>query len=284
MNFSPEIVVFDCKGDELVGVLTRPEHPRSKGVLVVVGGPQYRIGSHRQFLLMARHLAAMGYPVFRFDYRGMGDSDGAQRDFENVDADLAAAIETFRKACPGIEEIVIWGLCDAASASLFFTQKHEGVAGLILLNPWVRTEQGLARSYVTHYYSRRLFEKSFWTKLLAGDVQIGKSLSSFMQRLAQIIGPGTKTAHSNQPEKQASLPARMLEAFSGFPGPTLLILSGNDLTASEFMDQARDPAWKSALDRPQVNQLKIPGSDHTFSRREWRNQVSKACTSWLESW
>jgi len=52
------------------------------GVLIVVGGPQYRVGSHRQFLLLSRRLAAEGHPVMRFDYRGMGDASGAMRGFE----------------------------------------------------------------------------------------------------------------------------------------------------------------------------------------------------------
>ena len=48
----------------------------------MVGGPQYRVGSHRQFTLMARAFAAAGYPVLRFDYRGIGDSEGESRGFE----------------------------------------------------------------------------------------------------------------------------------------------------------------------------------------------------------
>ena len=70
-------VVFSCGGDQLVGMV----HPAAArlGVVIVVGGPQYRVGSHRQFVLMARDLAREGYPVLRFDYRGMGDSDGAVR-------------------------------------------------------------------------------------------------------------------------------------------------------------------------------------------------------------
>jgi len=46
------------------------------GVLIVVGGPQYRVGSHRQFVMLARFLADHGVPCMRFDYRGMGDVSG----------------------------------------------------------------------------------------------------------------------------------------------------------------------------------------------------------------
>src|SRR5262245_60307703 len=66
-------VVFGCEGEELLGVLHEPASdgatgtPASTGVIIVVGGPQYRVGSHRQFVLMARELARRGHAVLRFD-------------------------------------------------------------------------------------------------------------------------------------------------------------------------------------------------------------------------
>jgi len=71
-----EALVFDCGGSSLIGVLSGAALAAERGVLIVVGGPQYRAGSHRQFTLLARHLAERGVPTLRFDYRGMGDSDG----------------------------------------------------------------------------------------------------------------------------------------------------------------------------------------------------------------
>lgn len=53
---------FDCQGERLVGILAEPVtgEPAEVGVVIVVGGPQYRAGSHRQFTLLARHFAAHG--------------------------------------------------------------------------------------------------------------------------------------------------------------------------------------------------------------------------------
>ena len=55
-------IVFGCAGEELVGVVHPVASPVARGVLVVVGGPQYRVGSHRQFVLLARRLAAAYQP------------------------------------------------------------------------------------------------------------------------------------------------------------------------------------------------------------------------------
>src|SRR4051812_2979776 len=90
-------VAFDCQGERLYGVISLPSsasnQPVTRGVLIVVGGPQYRAGSHRQFTLLARSLAARGIAAMRFDYRGMGDSEGAMRDFESVQDDVRAALD-----------------------------------------------------------------------------------------------------------------------------------------------------------------------------------------------
>jgi len=53
---------FSCQGSELVGIAHLPAVEADRGVLIVVGGPQYRAGSHRQFLLLARELAREGVP------------------------------------------------------------------------------------------------------------------------------------------------------------------------------------------------------------------------------
>ena len=86
MSRNEQALVLGCEGSSMIGVLSGAGLPAGRGVLIVVGGPQYRVGSHRQFILLARHLADRGVPTLRFDYRGMGDSrHGSLRGF---DADL----------------------------------------------------------------------------------------------------------------------------------------------------------------------------------------------------
>ena len=87
---------------------------------MIVGGPQYRAGSHRQFVRVSRALARAGYAVLRMDYRGMGDSEGDQRDFLGVEADIKAGIDALFDQVPSMQRAALWGLCDAASASLLY--------------------------------------------------------------------------------------------------------------------------------------------------------------------
>ena len=304
MNGTETALQFSCHGSMLVGILglpAQPAQPAARGVLIVVGGPQYRAGSHRQFTLLARGLAAAGVPVMRFDYRGMGDSEGEARRFDEVDDDLRAAIDTFFRATPALESVVIWGLCDGACAALFYAHTDPRVSGLVLLNPWVRTETGAARTQLKHYYTRRLVEREFWLKIVRGRFDYAAAARSLAATIAQLTRPraqqnaaadgtgnaGDATAISAVVPfpPQPSLPEKMRIDFSRFGGKVLLITSGRDLTAREFLDTvAASDNWRNMLRSSRVERQDLAAADHTFSRREWRDQVAAWTRAWLASW
>lgn len=275
-------VVFACEGERLVGVIAGPAGGSAGtgiGVVVVVGGPQYRAGSHRQFVLLARALAGRGHHCLRFDCRGMGDGTGPARSFEQIGADIHAAIAALRAHCPAVGKVVLWGLCDGASACLLYLQAYGNLAradALCLFNPWVRSDESLAKTQVKHYYARRLMQRDFWHKLLRGGTGL-TALREFLGKLGTMLrrGPGRSP-------NEGAYQDRMAAAWRGFPGRILLVLSGEDYTAREFMDHARScPAWAGLLDRPGVEQHDLPGVDHTFSTASWRSQVEDLTAQWL---
>jgi len=277
MNGERRAVYFSCRDCWLVGIVDVPAAPKPRGVLVVTGGPQYRVGSHRHFVLMAQELAASGIPVMRFDYRGMGDSEGELRNFEQLDDDLDAAIAEFFKLLPAMKELVLWGLCDGATAAACHAVRDPRVAGLVMLNPWVRTEQGHARATLRHYYAQRLMERGLWRKLASGTLHIGRTLNSVIELAA---------AARQRPAADApSLPQRLHRALSGFQGRILIVLSGADLGAREFSAlPAQHPHWRKLLDAPRVQLRQVAHANHTFSSKLWRAEVSAACLDWIASW
>ena len=131
-------------------------------MIVVVGGPQYRVGSHRQFVLLGRALASQGIAVLRFDLTGMGDSVGQAAGFEHCGKDVRDATSFLLESVAGLDRVCLWGLCDGASASLLYGRHDPRVGRMVLLNPWVRTEAGLAQAYLDTYYTRRLRSRAFW--------------------------------------------------------------------------------------------------------------------------
>ena len=271
-------LVFDCEGDCLVGMLHLPAEAPQLGLVLVVGGPQYRVGSHRQFLLLARHLAKGGVAVLRFDCRGMGDSTGDFPGFEAIGADIAAAAAALRQEVPSLTRMALWGLCDAASAICLHAHEIPRIDGVALLNPWVRSDSGEARTYIRHYYRQRLFDAGFWSKLLAGDFRFRPALASFWGMLRRASGKGAAASG----ESGDDLAERMARGLEGFPGPVLLVTSGRDLTAREFEDAAvRSRRWRRILAGKSVARHGLAESDHTFSRRLWRDQVAEWTAVWL---
>lgn len=282
MNFTEQAITFSCAGDQLLGIVAVPDQSCKTGVLIAVGGPQYRAGSHRQFLLLSRALATAGYPVMRFDYSGMGDSTGQLKNFEATHDNISAAIGAFQQKCLNVSNVVLWGLCDAASANLlYWDATHDSrIAGIVLLNPWVRSEATLARTHIKHYYGQRLLQVEFWRKVLTGKLGVGRALGGF---ITSFVHARQATGSTNS-DVALSFQKRMIRALMEFRGQILLILSGDDFTAKEFLEAIRnDPVGVTALEGSSLRRVDVAGADHTFSSAEWRQAVEVATIGWIET-
>ncbi len=278
ITVAQQAISFDCQGAVLVGILHRPDHSAAIGVVAVTGGPQYRAGSHRHYVHLARMLASAGFPALRFDHRGCGDSEGESAGFEGIAEDIRAAIDAMQRAVPNLRSVVLFGLCDAAAACLLYCATDTRVVGLMLANPWVRTEQGAARSFVRHYYWRRLMQGSFWRKLVAGKVGVVNSAMSLLRNVARASAPSVDSSVAYRHFVDG-----MLAGLLAFSGRVLVLLSERDLTAREFQDlSVRDAGWRKAIARSTVKVAQFAGADHTFSSASATNAVAASCSQWLQ--
>jgi exosortase A-associated hydrolase 1 len=252
------------------------------GVLLIVGGPQYRVGSHRQFVKLSRYLAAQGVPSMRLDTAGMGDSSGGKAAFYQQTADIELAIDAFFKQCPQLTQVVLWGLCDAASAILIKLNRPDPrVSGVVLLNPWVRQQQSHAKTMLKHYYLKRLLSRQFWHKLFGGGLALQRSLSSFWQTL-RASKTRADSATGQLTVTEQNYVAAMLSGWQQFNGKVLLISSGNDLTAQEFLQLCADnPAWGKCLQA--AGHYHIGDASHTFSTALWREQVEQQSYNFVQT-
>lgn len=268
----------------LVGVLHKPTSSPAQGVIIVVGGPQYRVGSHRQFVHLARHLAARGIAVLRFDCCGMGDSDGEFPGFERIEPDIASAVDAMVHHLPSVAEIALWGLCDATLAISTYAHRDPRVVGVALANPWVRTEASQARTQLKHYYVRRLKEPDFFRKILRGEFH---PFSSALELLGNVRRAGHLWPRRRALDASTSispLAERMAEGLTHFTGKLLFIVSGQDLTAREFEDACGDSdLWRKILAGERVTYQRLESADHTFSQRAWCDEVARRTEAWVRS-
>ncbi len=250
----------------------------STGLLLVVGGPQYRVGSHRQFVKLCRALAGAGIPALRFDVSGMGDSGGSSHSFYQQHQDIQLAINAFFAQQPQLKSVVLWGLCDGASSILLSLRQYQDprIAGLVLLNPWVRQQQSYAKTMLKHYYWQRFTDKTLWLKILRGEFALVASLKDLLSNVKKSAAASTASPQAALSNEQNYVD-HMQQSWAAFAGKVCVITSGNDLTAQEFLDLcAARPEWQQLL--AQADHLHLDAANHTFSCQQWRSQVeAKTC-------
>jgi len=243
------LLSFECEGAELGASLDPAD--RTTGLLFVTGGTQTRIGSHRMYERLAGALAQEGWPCFRYDRRGVGDSGGNDPDFRDSGPDLAAAAAAFRREQPGLTRLLGFGLCDGAS-TLALHGKAAGLDGYILVNPWfVEAEAGEPpAAAIKSRYKEQLLSVEGWKRLLSGSISYRKVLKGLGRILAS---------------KPSTLSGEIAASLGKARVPAQLILASRDATAIAAQAEWSSPAFKS-LRQANPEPLTIDSDAHTFSR------------------
>lgn len=246
---------FACEGATLAATLD--EASGTTGLLIVSGGNEVRSGAWAGQALLAAEVATAGYPVFRFDRRGVGDSDGPNGGFRTSGPDIAAALAAFREASPNLTRIVAFGNCDAASALMLGSST--GCDALILSNPWTiegdGSDDAAPPQVVRAHYRQRLSDPRALLRLLTGKVSPGKLIASLRDALRPAPPP-------------SSLAQEMAVGLGQFGGPVTILLAERDRTAQAFL-----ATW----DKHDTRLRTCPGASHSYVEtpaRDWlREQV-----------
>lgn len=252
-------ITFTCEGEVLVGTLD-PAAGRT-GLLIVSGGNELRSGPWSSQAQIAQKTALAGFPVFRFDRRGVGDSAGENLGFTASAPDIAAAVAAFRAHVPTLKHIVAFGNCDGASALMLTS--GAGIDALVLANPWTFEPEPepaaeadpagpaptpMPPSVLRQHYLKRLTDPRALWRLLTGKVAVGKMAAS----LAEAAKPDAPPS---------SLAQQMADGLAGFNGGATILLAENDRTAQAFLAN-----WEKADARLR----KCPDASHSFSEPQAR--------------
>ena len=216
-------IAFDCEGARLIGTLD--EGSESTALLIVTGGNEVRAGAWNGQAQFAARIAGAGFPVFRFDRRGVGDSDGVNTGFTDSAADIAAAIAALHASAPQVTRVIGMGNCDGATALVL--AKGAGCDGLVLSNPWtIEGDEGdgpaaAPPAAVRAHYLRRLRDPRAILRFLRGGVKIGQLFGSLKSALRPAPPP-------------SSLAQTFAAELKAFGGPVTILLAGRDRTAQVF--------------------------------------------------
>lgn len=249
------MIGFDCDGARLAATLDVGSN--NNGLLIVSGGNEIRSGAHAGQAAMAAHFAALGHPVFRYDRRGIGDSEGDNRGFESSGADIAAAVSTFRHEAPAMQRMVAFGNCDAATALALC---HEGVAidAVILANPWV-IESSSAEDASTPPTSATVRAR-YWNRLKNPRSLI--DLFTGKISLRKLAGGLIKATQSDKP---TGLAESLAQAIANSSLPSTILIADRDTTAMAFMSAWNSNAFADARTRQAVALHSYPTASHSFA-------------------
>lgn len=256
-----KIVEFDCSDEQLYGSLDTGN--RDTGLLIVSGGNEVRAGAHRGMALLAARLAADGFPVFRFDRRGVGDSSGPNLGFNGSRPDFEAAVRTFRQLAPRVRQLVAFGNCDAATALLLFGGAADR---LVIANPWLRLgntgDNMPPPDAIRAHYADRLRDPASWVRALSGGIDLGKLISG----LGRAANPG---AH-----RDIHLEHAMFKTLRARPS-TRILVAARDMTGMAFLAAARRHRFDSGI-------TLVDTDSHSFARPGDDEQLYQALREALD--
>ena len=245
---------FGCGSLKLAGSLDTA--PGNTGLLLVSGGNEVRSGAFSGQARLAAKISAKGFPVFRYDRRGIGASEGENRGFRSTAGDIRAALEAFHGMVPQMDRVFAFGNCDAASALML--NSGEGLEGLILSNPWTIEDYQADTSDVPQHtpdairsrYAEKLKNPSEILRLLKGGVDLGK------------LARGLISSFRSDPEP-STLAQEMMVGLEGYEGHVSILLATADRTAQLF-----EASW----DKNDPRIARCDGAGHAYvedDQQDW---------------
>ena len=278
VRFGPE--------QSLVGILTAAKGAATDRphAVIVNAGIIHRVGPNRLYVDLARAVAALGFPVLRFDLAGLGDSGvprgGSESLAEAAMLDVRAAFDHLA-ATRNATRFLVFGLCSGANYAALTALREEQVDGLLLIDPSVTRTR---RSTMVHVV-RRLRNLSTLRALLTlrhpvFQRNIG-SLSSAAVSVAQAAeGQSGQQSTIDAPDMSAGTARRAMETLVDRGVSLMLVFTGGVNHVYNYRDQLFD--LLPGLDfRQQLRLLYMPDTDHTVSDMRGRARLLSAVCEWL---
>jgi len=294
------------QGNILHGILHEPDPGTARGacVLLLSPGIKGRVGPHRLYLKIAERLAPLGFHVLRFDYHGLGDSEGAVA--EHVLADMYNTIHGGRYANDTIAAMdwmqtnyrvgrfVGSGLCGGSISALLTAERDARIECLLGIglptvleggpeNWAIALSQHQIASIRGSYFGKLADPKSL-LRLLSGKSNYSAIAKILRQWLA---GPKTAadTATTVQPAAVDRTNPRFASAFVSMLESSramLLIFSGADRLHAQFAENFESHNQQRIHSSRHLYSVHvIPNANHVLSDPAWVAEMLDVSEHWL---
>jgi uncharacterized protein len=298
-------VVFPNRaGLRLFGILhTPPERSHDLGVIVLSPGVKMRVGPQRLYKGLADQCVRLGLPVFRFDFYGLGDSEGTLTEdllrdlYNHIEVgrfvnDALDAMDWMETHC-GTKRFILSGLCGGAITGLLAGSRDARVAGLLALGitPVLASRAAEASRYMTagelqqsrRRYMRRLLSPEAWFRLLTlkADYRlIGRFITEPFRR--RVSSPTAAPAVPPEDDNANRLFPPAFFSMLDAKRPMLLVFGGVDRLLFEFEEKfvARHKT-KLAEAAPLYQVHSVKDANHVLSLPEWQAEMLQVADRWL---
>ena len=283
-----EIPVFlDAAGESLFGIVTIPAPRRSDTLSIVLpAGATVSIDRNRVGVRLCRRLADLGVPSIRFDYHGVGESDGYAQRFrldEPFDPDLLGVVAWARSE--GIERFVLIGSCFGARTAMASADRISGIEAIVLLAAPVRDyEMGdrvatsLAAGSDLSLHAHRALGRG------AGALRDPAKRRVYARYVrTALLGLTRRAAHPDR-RRHPDVSPHFLAALAELGRrsiPTLFVYGTEDALWHEFLDARSGPLASTLADAPSIEIATLEGSVHGFKTIEIQDAAIDLIADWL---
>lgn len=299
----------NARGETLHGMLHAPTAETRRGVCILLLSPgiKGRVGPHRLYLKLAGPFVAAGFHVLRFDYYGLGDSEGTLA--ERVMADMYNSIQGGRYVEDtiaamdwmaehhGISRFVGSGLCGGSISALLTAQADRRVDSLLGIGLPSTLEGGLQNvdRFMTRGqlrqegqgYLRKILQPDAWKRFLSGRSGYGLIIRALKELVVPTrkkpVPPAASTAPEAVPDNANPLFAPAFCAMLEARRPILLNFSSGDRHRFNFGEkfEERHAAAIARIAHPYELEL-IQGANHVLSDPRWIDQMLGTSLRWLD--
>jgi len=296
-------------GHVLFGMLHLPEpaRRRSAAILLLSPGVKMRVAPHRLYKKMAARFVALGFPVFRFDFYGLGDSGGHVDQIVLVEVynsihngryveDTLDAMDWLERE-HGFSRFVAGGLCGGAISALLAAERDRRIEALLALGIPASFE-GLERHYdqyltrgqlesLSYQYLWKLLQPKSLLRFFTFRSSYNVIYRSFRERLrARARERSEGTPPASDKKAMENLNPKFGPAFFSMVRSSrrmILIFSGNDRWRWEFQEKFEEPnAARLETYRTLYETHTIPGANHILSQEDWLGSAMDLSRAWLD--